>query len=47
MAHLVDAGVLRPTAVRGPGPVNAADPRAAHRLQESGTAVGRTSLTGF
>lgn len=47
VAHLVDAGVLRTTAIRDLGPVNAANLRAAHRLQESGTTIGKTTLTGF
>ncbi|MGW3040971.1 zinc-binding alcohol dehydrogenase family protein [Kitasatospora sp. NPDC001159] len=47
VAHLVDAGVLATTATRDLGPVNAANLREGHRLQESGTAVGKTTLTGF
>ncbi|XCM83980.1 zinc-binding alcohol dehydrogenase family protein [Kitasatospora sp. HUAS MG31] len=47
VARLVDAGVLTTTATRDLGPVNAANLRAAHRLQESGTAIGKTTLTGF
>ncbi|MGW2377439.1 zinc-binding alcohol dehydrogenase family protein [Kitasatospora sp. NPDC001683] len=47
IARLVDAGILHTTATRDLGPVNAANLRAAHRLQESGTAIGKTTLTGF
>ncbi|MGW7586604.1 zinc-binding alcohol dehydrogenase family protein [Kitasatospora sp. NPDC054768] len=47
VARLVDAGVLTTTATRDLGPVNAANLRAAHRLQESGAAIGKTTLTGF
>ncbi|GAA3040580.1 hypothetical protein GCM10010519_75520 [Streptomyces lactacystinicus] len=47
VARLVGAGVLTTTATRDLGPVNAANLRAAHRLQESGAAIGKTTLTGF
>ncbi|MGY5119105.1 zinc-binding alcohol dehydrogenase family protein [Streptomyces sp. 900105755] len=47
VARLVDAGILTTTATRDLGPVNAANLRAAHRLQESGSAIGKTTLTGF
>ncbi|WP_260327819.1 zinc-binding alcohol dehydrogenase family protein [Streptomyces sp. Ag109_O5-1] len=47
VARLVDAGVLTTTATRDLGRIDAANLREAHRLQESGTAVGKTTLTGF
>ncbi|MFJ9711029.1 zinc-binding alcohol dehydrogenase family protein [Streptomyces sp. NPDC101234] len=47
VARLVDAGVLTTTATRDLGRIDAAGLREAHRLQESGTAVGKTTLTGF
>ncbi|MFJ3498472.1 zinc-binding alcohol dehydrogenase family protein [Streptomyces sp. NPDC086091] len=47
VARLIDAGHLRTTATRDLGPVNAANLREAHRLQESGKTVGKTTLTGF
>ncbi|MET8627272.1 zinc-binding alcohol dehydrogenase family protein [Kitasatospora sp. NPDC004669] len=47
VARLVDAGILRTTATRDLGPVDAANLREAHRLQESGAAVGKTTLTWF
>lgn len=47
VARLVDQGVLTTTATRDLGPVNAANLREAHRIQESGTAIGKTVLTGF
>ncbi|WP_245883507.1 zinc-binding alcohol dehydrogenase family protein [Streptomyces hyaluromycini] len=47
VARLVDAGILTTTATRDLGPVNAANLREAHRVQESGAAVGKTTLTGF
>jgi zinc-binding alcohol dehydrogenase family protein len=47
VARLTDAGVLTTTATRDLGPINAANLREAHRLQESGTAIGKTTLTGF
>ncbi|MFB7912097.1 zinc-binding alcohol dehydrogenase family protein [Kitasatospora sp. NPDC056076] len=47
IAHLVDAGTLATTATRDLGPVTAANLRQAHRLQESGTTIGKTTLTGF
>ncbi|MFF0416098.1 zinc-binding alcohol dehydrogenase family protein [Kitasatospora sp. NPDC004745] len=46
VARLVDSGVLATTATRNLGPLTAASLREAHRLQESGTAVGKTTLTG-
>ncbi|MEV5744750.1 zinc-binding alcohol dehydrogenase family protein [Microbispora rosea] len=47
VARLVDAGVLTTTAGRDLGPVNAANLREAHRILESGTAIGKLTLTGF
>ncbi|MEM7811086.1 MAG: zinc-binding alcohol dehydrogenase family protein [Planctomycetota bacterium] len=45
VADLVDAGCVRTTANRDGGTMTAANLRDAHRLQESGTAVGKTTLT--
>ncbi|MFJ2832510.1 zinc-binding alcohol dehydrogenase family protein [Streptomyces sp. NPDC087263] len=47
VARLVDAGVLTTTATQDLGPINAGNLREAHRLQETGTAIGKTTLTGF
>lgn len=47
VAAMIDAGILRHTMVRDMGAINAANLREAHRLQESGTAIGKTVLTGF
>ncbi|MEU4097215.1 zinc-binding alcohol dehydrogenase family protein [Streptomyces sp. NPDC026673] len=47
VARLVDAGVLATTAHRDLGPVNAANLREGHRILESGTAIGKITLTGF
>ncbi|MEW5351155.1 zinc-binding alcohol dehydrogenase family protein [Streptomyces sp. 16-176A] len=47
VARLVDAGVLASTATRDLGPVNAANLREAHRILESGSAIGKITLTGF
>jgi len=47
IARLVDLGILRTTANRDLGPINAANLREAHRIQESGRAIGKTTLTGF
>ncbi|WP_432865487.1 zinc-binding alcohol dehydrogenase family protein [Microbispora rosea] len=47
IARLVDAGVLTTIATRDLGPVNAANLREAHRILESGTAIGKLTLTGF
>ncbi|MDF3294316.1 zinc-binding alcohol dehydrogenase family protein [Streptomyces silvisoli] len=47
IAHLVDIGILTTTATQDLGPVNADNLREAHRIQESGTAIGKTTLTGF
>lgn len=47
VARLADAGILRTTATKDLGPVNAANLREAHRILESGTAMGKITLTGF
>jgi zinc-binding alcohol dehydrogenase family protein len=47
LAHLVDTGAVTSTATRDLGPINAANLRQAHRLLESGSAIGKTTLTGF
>ncbi|MFF3909700.1 zinc-binding alcohol dehydrogenase family protein [Streptomyces sp. NPDC001848] len=47
VARLVDAGILVSTATKDLGPVNAANLREAHRIMESGTAIGKITLTGF
>ena len=47
VAALVDAGVLQTTAQRAGGPITAEAVRAAHELQESGTAIGKTVLVGW
>jgi zinc-binding alcohol dehydrogenase family protein len=47
VARLTDAGILTSTATQDLGPVNAANLRRAHRVLESGTAIGKTTLTGF
>jgi zinc-binding alcohol dehydrogenase family protein len=47
VAALVDAGVLRTTANADLGPITAANLRQAHRMLESGTAIGKITLTGF
>ncbi|SDN41468.1 zinc-binding alcohol dehydrogenase family protein [Actinacidiphila guanduensis] len=47
VARLADAGVLTTTATRDLGPITAANLREAHRLQESGSTIGKTTLTGF
>ncbi|GAB2734153.1 zinc-binding alcohol dehydrogenase family protein [Kitasatospora kifunensis] len=47
IARLVDAGILTTTATQDLGPINARNLREAHRIQESGTAIGKTTLTGF
>jgi zinc-binding alcohol dehydrogenase family protein len=47
IARLVDEGILRTTATRDLGVINAADLREAHRILESGSAVGKVTLTGF
>ena len=47
VAALVDAGILRTTANADLGPITAANLREAHRMLESGTAIGKITLTGF
>jgi zinc-binding alcohol dehydrogenase family protein len=47
VARLVDSGLITSTATRDLGPINAANLREAHRLLESGTAIGKTTLTGW
>ena len=47
VAVLVDAGVLRTTRQRSAGPITADTVRAAHELQQSGTAIGKTVLVGW
>lgn len=47
IARFVDAGTLTTTATQDLGPINAANLREAHRLMESGTSIGKTTLTGF
>jgi zinc-binding alcohol dehydrogenase family protein len=47
LARLADAGTVRSTATADLGPINAANLRRAHRLLESGSAIGKTTLTGF
>lgn len=47
IARLVDRSILISTATEDLGPINAANLRTAHRLLESGTAIGKTTLTGF
>lgn len=47
VARLVDAGILTTTATKDLGPINAANLREAHRILESGTAIGKITLTGF
>ncbi|MFC9286018.1 zinc-binding alcohol dehydrogenase family protein [Streptomyces sp. NPDC057052] len=47
IARLVDAGHLITTATRDLGKINAANLRKAHRILESGSAIGKITLTGF
>ncbi|MGK4581872.1 zinc-binding alcohol dehydrogenase family protein [Kitasatospora sp. HPMI-4] len=47
IARLVDAGLITTTATRDLGPVNAANLREAHRILESGSTIGKITLTGF
>jgi zinc-binding alcohol dehydrogenase family protein len=47
IARLVDAGVVVSTGTQDLGRVNAANLRRAHRLLESGSSIGKTTLTGF
>lgn len=47
VAALVDAEVLQTTVQRAGGPITADAVRAAHELQQSGTAIGKTVLVGW
>lgn len=47
VSRLVDEGVLRSTMTQDLGPINAANLKAAHKVAESRTAIGKTVLTGF
>jgi zinc-binding alcohol dehydrogenase family protein len=47
VADLVDAGILQTTVTRTLSPINAANLREAHRIAESGSAIGKTTLVGF
>ena len=47
LASLVDQGVIRTTAIQHLGKINAANLLEAHRLLESGTAIGKIVLEGF
>ncbi|WP_172203442.1 MULTISPECIES: zinc-binding alcohol dehydrogenase family protein [unclassified Niveibacterium] len=47
LAKLVDQGAVRSTARVHLGKINAANLREAHRLQETGTAIGKIVLEGF
>jgi zinc-binding alcohol dehydrogenase family protein len=47
VAHLVDENVLRTTRTQTLRPINAANLKEAHRLAESGRAIGKTVLEGF
>jgi zinc-binding alcohol dehydrogenase family protein len=47
VARLVDQGTLSSTATQDLGPLNAANLREAHRLQESGRTIGKLTLTGI
>ena len=47
LARVVDSGAVTSTATEDLGPINAANLRRAHRLLESGSAIGKTTLTGF
>lgn len=47
IASLVDEGALRTTATQDLGTINAAHLREAHRILESGSAIGKVTLTGF
>ncbi len=47
VAQLVDDGHVKTTANHDGGRITAANLRAAHRLQESGKAIGKTVLAGF
>ncbi|WP_331773425.1 zinc-binding alcohol dehydrogenase family protein (plasmid) [Embleya sp. NBC_00888] len=47
VAELVDTGILSTTATRDLGTINATHLREAHRILESGSAIGKITLTGF
>jgi zinc-binding alcohol dehydrogenase family protein len=47
IAQLIDEGTITSTATRDLGPINAANLREAHRIQASGTTIGKLTLTGF
>ncbi|MEN3582874.1 zinc-binding alcohol dehydrogenase family protein [Streptomyces sp. ZYX-F-203] len=47
IARLADRGDVVSTGTKDLGPVTAANLREAHRIQASGTAVGKITLTGF
>lgn len=47
VADLLDAGTLIPTVNHHGGSLTVANLRRAHELQESGTAIGKTVLSGF
>ncbi|MBY8881605.1 zinc-binding alcohol dehydrogenase family protein [Actinacidiphila acidipaludis] len=47
VARLVDAGILATTAATDLGKVNAEHLREAHRVLESGKAIGKITMTGF
>ena len=47
LSELVDQGKVVTTAKHDGGSINATNLRKAHMLQESGTAIGKTTLTGF
>jgi NADPH2:quinone reductase len=47
IAALVDEGRIRSTMTQDMGPITAENLRRAHLHQESGTAIGKTVLTGF
>ncbi|MFE2724114.1 zinc-binding dehydrogenase [Kitasatospora sp. NPDC059327] len=47
IARLVDAGILTTTATTDLGTINAQNVREAHRVLESGKAIGKITLTGF
>ncbi|CAM5554132.1 MULTISPECIES: zinc-binding alcohol dehydrogenase family protein [Streptomyces] len=47
IARLVDAGILTTTATTDLGTINAEHLREAHRVLESGKAIGKITMTGF
>ena len=47
VAYLADEDAIVSTATTGLGPINAGNLREAHRLQASGTTIGKLTLTGF